>query len=283
MNNQIVLNVALIDWITLSVSGNAFDNLLTFLRPHMDKPKDSSRKFGEVWYVGQQWDSCFWGERDEAGKRWGVFICEGQEADVYAREIWSLALGSGCNATRLDYQVTIEQPSWYNPYKFRTSLKRALGHDIGLTGWEDDGITVQPFKRKGMRYARIYQKLIKGLDGTNHWLLRCEFEFKEELARTMWKQPLKVAATLKSEIERLIVGNGLSSRVLGQFTPFLGEDTNRVRIARKPSNTWLWLNKTVVPAIDRIRNGHDPIERQQLINLLQEELDKCLQHEQTNT
>lgn len=268
---NIVLNMPLIDWVTVSVHGQALYRLRRYANQRSGDRKPSKRKMGAGnWYEGFNGDGFFWGEREQDGTQWGIFMSEGEIAHYYAIEIWSMALGSEASCTRLDYQVTIEQPEWYDPYKFRESLEKYTGKDVGTTGRRPLGVTVELNSRTSSRYARIYEKVL--FDGKKETgrLLRLEYEYKGDIARKLWEKPLKPAPVLRGEIEGLSVGKSTCASVVGLFMPFLGELTQTIKLARKESSTWNWIDSTVRASFNKVINQHDMFSRRKLREFLME-------------
>lgn len=279
---QVITNMALIDWVTISVTGEAYKRLRRWSVERKSKPyKEAKRRMGTVVYYGFEGDGFFWGEQENEGTIWGIFISQGHISHAYALEIWAMALGVDSKCTRIDYQITIAQPLNYDPFRFRGSLEKAMGQEVGIIGRRTKGMTVETYTREGVRYCRIYQKIIKsGKGAEDEYLLRFEMEYKGELARNLWRKPLNPSQALRGEIESMITNRGLSSRVLGDFMAYLNETGERARMVSKPSNTWLWILKTVTPAFDRIRNSDDWFERKELMLYLEDELSKFRDYEE---
>lgn len=271
---NIVLNMALIDWLTLSLEGEAMYKLRYWCNQQPGEKEPLKKKMNAVWYDGFKADEFFWGERlDDNGTAWGLFTSEGEIAHHFADTIWGMVLGNNCQCTRIDYQVTVSEPTWYDAYKARKHLEKRLGREVGATGKHSLGITLELNSRESERYLRLYEKvLMKGKKEVGR-LLRLEYEYKGERARAMWRMPLKPAEIILGEIESLCTGRDYVSRVMSLFKRHLGEKAAKPIVVRRDSDTWRWIDGTVRQSFKKIVNQHDYLEVKYLKEFLQEFLE----------
>lgn len=280
MSNYIVLNQALIDWVTVSAEGQEFYRLRGYAIQNSIEGDRKMQNFSVgkgVMYTGWKTNDITYGERDNEGTLWGIIMCSGHTADYHAKSLWYAGFGSrdGSKVTRIDYQITIEQERTYNPETMMRSLRRYFGDGVGIRGSKSGGMTVAVGSRTSQRFVRIYQKDMKH-EVKEYGLLRFEIEFKGELAMRIWRNKISASGTLGSEMSHMMSkmpDRSYSKRILVGFNAFLSDGGKRVQVGRKASSTMRWLREQVDPAISRMANSHDADEVQELLELVSEWVD----------
>lgn len=272
---SIVLNQTLIDWVTLTVTGDARNRLRKILMedPSYGQRKCQRRSWGRgVWYEGYSTGEYFYGERVEGGKEHGLFCSEGAASDYWSRRIWASALGQGCKCTRIDYQLSIERPEGYDAIRMMQSLESELGDGIDISGRAVGGRTVAIGSRMSARYTRIYEKEVprEGRPG----ILRYEVEFKREVASELWRRKLSPAEHLKAEMGAFrLDGRTYCAGIVQKFSDILEYTGDRIKIIHTPSNTMKWIDNQVRSGVEKIINSHSSQDREQLREWLCEWID----------
>jgi len=241
---------ALIDWLTLTTFEADICNRWSTLQAHSDGEFREGKVRG---YVGVYAGNLFIGTGTQLGRDHYLLRVSGEEADIIA----PLLFHCGARCTRIDIQITIDQPAGYSARMLKDILslsRRDQRRQISLIESGEGTDTVYMGNRSSERFYRIYVKL--GEDG--NFFLRFEVEFKGELARAVWRHveyDASLAAILAAEIDRL----GFDSMgVLLRFHAHLAGDL-RVKPIHVPASdtaTLRWLLHQVVPVLRRLLLSH---------------------------
>lgn len=199
--------------------------------------------------------SVFYGAGIQGGRGHSLLQISGELSDTAYGGFIGLSKMGACKATRIDLQLTVEQPVGWGQWELFNRCKRQ-----GFTvGWAEsktrEGVelaTVYIGSRKSERVVRVYQKLTNG----GGLLLRFEVEYKGRKARSVlnsMKDHTK-SQLLRAEIER-INDNGLLSTFLPPLHGIKPHDAKNEAKAESKTNKWLLTQ--VLPTFERVINSHD--------------------------
>lgn len=130
-------------------------------------------------YNGWRSSSMYYGTGEQNGVRHYVFEQSGEDSNYLA----TIALDiPELYCTRIDMQITIEEPTTYDPFITYTEQKSISGRASSIIH-SDTGSTIYIGSRQGETFARLYQKQYDD----RRWL-RLEFEIKSKAAKAVWMQ-----------------------------------------------------------------------------------------------
>jgi hypothetical protein len=129
-------------------------------------------------YSGHRAKQFFMGSGEQAKRRHHVVSASGSLAERMRK---SLMLFDGFYATRLDIQMTIEEPAWVDLAK----LHKSLGKKITTLISSEENDSLYFGSRESDKFARLYEKPLSG-----KMFLRMEFELKGKMAAGCWNAML---------------------------------------------------------------------------------------------
>jgi len=259
---MITLNHALCDWITISgvESRELWQKWDNFIEA---ATRDGELEIGvaderRLQYHGQRYDgrngSAWAGMADITGYSWVLFQVSGELANEALAHLLPATKLPRTRATRIDLQITIEEPPEWEQIRFFNRMKRA-GKRPGYI--ESKGARVRTLatvyvgQRSSQRIARIYEKETAG----GGVLLRFEGEYKGDKAAAVAEALAKhtPAEMILSHIQSLH-DEKLS---LAFEPPLSGIVPHNARpAARAESKTEAWLTTQVMAAFRRVINTH---------------------------
>lgn len=269
---EIIVNRAAIDYLTLTTfSRHTYRDVLRLI---LTKDEiEESAKMSIPRYVGLQsvWNcgAVFFGEGVQDGMAHWLISASGGAADrvgyAVAAQSWS-----GLNVTRFDAQVTLARPEWFKARDFADHMETGEWRGrrrkpVLIENSGDDTVYLGSYKSD--RFTRFYVK-------EKEWL-RYETVFKRDYALSAWQRytaapTIAPAGLLVSEMVKFP-----KHPLINYFGDAL-KDANLLSVQKqKPvkvlSKTYIWLVKSVVPAVTRLLNDHDagPMTRQLLLDLLE--------------
>lgn len=177
------------------------------------------------------------------------------------------------NSSRVDIQVTIEQPENWSQWRFFNRMKKA-GHPMGWVESKTDGRTLATVyvgnRKTSHRYYRVYQKL--GDD--NRIYLRLEVELKRSRAKTVGREIIRNPTEnefLSAELRHLCFKDDKLHVAFGGV--LIGEGSP-LRVKEREADTLRWILNQTLPAIEKFLWSHDNIDSVDLANRLQKILDR---------
>jgi len=259
---MITLNHALCDWITISgmESRELWEKWDNFIE---GATRDGELEIGvederRLQYRGQRYDgrngSAWAGMADIAGYSWLLFQISGELANEALRYLLPATTLPRTRITRLDLQITIEEPEEWEQIRFFNRMKRAAkrpGYIESKGARTRTLATVYVGQRSSQRIARIYEKETAG--GAK--LLRFEGEYKGDKAaavadalakHTPAEMILSHIQSLHDEKLSLVFESPLSGIVPHNARPTV----------RAESKTEAWLTTQVMAAFRRVINTH---------------------------
>lgn len=259
MNREIALNTPMVDYLTLTT----FDMELSqqWFRFVGLEARQEKRIQYTGFSVTEKEGTIFWGQGTQKDKPHCMLQISGALADVMFwlfREVISEGL---CKVSRIDVQMTVEQPIWWGQWKLaqrleglekRPSVARSTC-EIG--GEKVELMTVYAGSRSSGRLTRVYQKV--GEDGSI--LLRYEVEFGRDYAHALALSLADGAGTkggaLNAELRRL--GDAPLKDLFWRDGGLLAAKQGKRILADKSEE---WLLNVVLPVFVRAINadGADP-------------------------
>lgn len=255
---EIIVNRAAVDYITLTTFDfKMYKKMLSVILT--DDEVSESEKEQIPRYVGirAKWSSgsVFCGEGVQDGASHWLISASGGAADKVAVGLSMIEL-KAVNVTRLDIQITLEKPEWYRARDFADTMTegewkghRRKPHLIESGG--DDTVYLGSYHSD--RFTRVYVK-------EKDWL-RYEIVYKRDYARIAWER-LRQNPTIAPA--GFLVGE-MAKTPKNPLTPYFGEVlrlANSIEVQKKKpiktlSKTYLWLVRSVAPAVNRLLNDHD--------------------------
>jgi hypothetical protein len=198
--------------------------------------------------------SIFWGVGQQQGNDHFLMQASGSAADRVARWLMVNEERSDFNITRLDLQLTVPIPSWFNARHFLDALR--VGDWKGrrrkatmIDNYGDD--TVYIGSRQSDKFCRVYVK--------EEDFLRLEFEYKKGKADAVYwmlkRHGIEKAGAglLHGEVLQLP-----EHPVTELFLENLSNYEKMIAITEKrPSSRFRWFVKQCAPAIQTLLRDHD--------------------------
>lgn len=177
------------------------------------------------------------------------------------------------NSSRVDIQVTIEQPENWSQWRYFNRMKKK-GHPMGWVESKTDGRTLSTVyvgnRKTSHRYYRLYQKL--GNDNVVY--LRLEVELKRDRSRTVGREIIRNPTEnefLAAELRHLCFKDDKLHVAFGGVLIGEGEP---LRVEERESDTLRWILTQTLPAIEKYLWSHDNMDSVELANRLQKILDR---------
>lgn len=255
---EIIVNRAALDYLTVTTfDRNTYSDLLKLILTRderEDADKDAIKR-----YVGMRsnWScgSVFYGEGIQDGFAHWIISASGGAADRVGYSI-SGKIDPQVNVTRIDVQITLEKPSWYRARDFADSIdegewKGRRRKPVLIENGGDDTLYLGSYHSD--RFTRFYVK-------EKSWL-RMETVFKRDYATAAFRRyaaapSIAPAGILVSELVRFpkhpIVD--LFAAALKQANQI---DVQKLKPVKTRSTTYLWLVRSVAPAVARLLNDHE--------------------------
>lgn len=255
---EIIVNRAALDYLTVTTFDRPLysDILKTILTrdEREESEKDSIKRYvgmRSVWTCG----SVFYGEGLQDGFAHWIISASGGAADRVGYALSGQILPS-MNVTRIDVQITIEKPSWYRARDFVDAVeegewKGRRRKPVLIENGGDDTVYLGSYHSD--RFTRIYVK-------EKTWL-RLETVFKRDYAEEAWKRyaaapAIAPAGLLVSELIRFP-----KHPIIDAFAAELKNanqiDVQKAKPVKTLSTTYLWLVRSVAPAVSRLLNDHE--------------------------
>lgn len=168
------------------------------------------------------------------------------------------------NVTRLDMQVTVNEPSRYDAYALYDQLRAGASTTTIIEG--ATGSTVYVGSRMSDKMLRVYQKV----DGEGKKLLRAEFELKRDMAKEVVNQ-LRAGESLTLMYNYLINKTG-NEFLIETFT--VGVAASPVRCKKPTPNTVRWFLDTVIPSLAKLKEA-DREGYNEVVSCLRNMIDNC--------
>jgi hypothetical protein len=257
------VDVPALDYLTATTwSQPIYETTALLVAKYAVKPMRPGRR---LQYRGIECDGLFVGEAIQASHMHYMLIASGMMAEHVAPDLLHLPL----KATRVDMQVTSRKPADWDAISIADRLRSYAPVDWGKGGKKQvtviqsgDGFdTLYIGARTSDRFMRVYVKP----DSTGKAWLRCEVEYKRELARTAWKTLQQVddhtkyiGLALQEEIEAVPGLYGiLPADMLSACRQ--GASGTRPGFKRVDSggSTLAWIRRQVEPAIMRAMRDHE--------------------------
>lgn len=256
---EIIVNTAACDYITLTTFHRpTFRDVLNVILTKEEMEEASKASIPR--YAGMRATfpsgSVFYGEGVQAdGHAHWVIVASGGISDRVAFAVSGFEFPE-LRVTRVDFQITLEKPNWYRARNFADSLSSGEwnGRSRRPQLIENDGNdTVYIGSYGSDRFSRCYVK-------EGEWL-RFEAVAKGEYAMAAWRRYKQVptlapAGIIVSELRRLpadpvkdLFGNALRGAS--------SIDVTKQKPVKILSKTYIWLVRSVVPAINKLLNDHE--------------------------
>jgi len=251
---NLILNVAMCDYVTCTSYDPEFWRNWKKLLHHVEicegfEPCDESAWYQYAGWITKQpgYGELFVGSGQQGGHAHFLLTSKGSVADsMYMEQVLE---GSKC--TRLDLQVTIEQPEDYDA---RSMQEYARSYGLDPIYWPSaDGeyVTLYFGRMEGSDniFTRLYQK--EKDDGGKLLRLECVFRGKKAAAaHHLVRAGNEPAGLIRAAMPAV-------PELLDIFNPYLTGEGVPVKIARTEHNTAAWLRRTVLPSFTRYINSHD--------------------------
>lgn len=282
-SNEIIIGQTLVDWFTVTAwaDGDSWTYWDTVLETHeIGRLPDGEMRVMqyEGWAMDVRNGSLFMGSGDQNGRLHNMVRSGGGVSNA----LFGVMCARPCanlwaKCTRLDLQLTLEQPDEWSQWKLFNRLKRS-GQNVNFISSRSgknmrELATVYIGSRHSSRLVRIYQK--EALKG-DLLLLRFEVEFKGSRSNQMAKamnEDMNIANEyLLHDIQ--LVRDAKLEQLFGQYLSAYDPNTVRVRKVQAQDATESWLLGRVLPSFERHINAHDSsdIVLKNFLRVIQERL-----------
>lgn len=212
---------------------------------------DQKWKFQQ--YEGNRVGAVGHGQAQQGGQDSYIIDIPGETADDMLYQL----VYSDMKPTRIDMQITIARPEYWDTLDFYFQMKLGAWPNVPrqVTARLSDGAdTVYIGSRESDRYIRVYVK--------ERHFIRFEVEFKKKLAVKAWDTVRKtgrtaIAGILMAEIEKLPKSKLLDD-CTAQLLRFTGDSVNlaigRVNATDERKVQWL---ASLLPTIEQMMNDSD--------------------------
>jgi hypothetical protein len=259
------LNVPLCDWLTLTSFEksvfNAFDKVFDAYLERHDVNEVAAEVRGYVGYKGfTGTGSCSLTEGRQSDRRHYQFQVTGGDSAITSIDAQQMVSGAKC--TRIDLQVTVEQPEGFSA--------RALADALNAASWSgtpriirlienSDGMdTVYIGSQKSHTLIRIYVKEI-GAEGG--FAVRFEVQVRKPRSHAFWVDlctgETDVGSFLAYEFGRLPKIDILLWSVLEDVLSETPTGVHLPKVVKDMSKRFVWFNTQVYPALQKLVNDHD--------------------------
>jgi len=197
-------------------------------------------------YTGHRAPHFFMGTGEQNGRRHHVVSASGGLAERMRKSLMRL---DGFYATRLDIQITVEEPGWVDLAKLHKSLGRK--RTTLISSEEND--TLYFGSRESDKFARLYEKPLG-----EKMFLRLEFELKGKMAAGSWNAIL-AGETVGGVFKRLLIKSVLPTAFRDLFDNADDTATDRAlraEIEHDNQKTLEWI-RSLDGAIRRHMNNHE--------------------------
>jgi hypothetical protein len=245
-----IVNEVAMDYLTVTTFTNKeYERAFNAIDDNCDRDWERS---GVMQYKGNASGGLFHGQGEQQGRTHYMVRASGEQADKYGYAM----LQSGARVTRLDIQITLEMPNWWDVRAVTDSLRGGVWPNrirkiTSIDGNGED--TVYIGSRTSDKFIRVY---VKG----SEWL-RFEIELKGDAARVAAKhiktggRP-SMAGILLSELSKLPM-----CQMVDYFMKGVGKSQGSVEIKVRQVQPekikkMRWL-ASLLPAIEQLMNDHD--------------------------
>ena len=197
-------------------------------------------------YSGHRAKQFFIGSGEQQGRRHHVVSASGSLAERMRK---SLMLFDGLYCTRLDIQMTIEQPDWVDLGKLHKSLGKIKTTLIS----SEENDTLYFGSRESEKFSRLYEKPLG-----DKIFLRMEFELKGKMATGAWNAIL-AGETVGGIYKRLLMQSILPIKFMNMFQNADHSATDhalRAEIEHDNAKTLKWI-MSLDAAMRRHMNNHE--------------------------
>lgn len=251
-----ILNKAQIDWLTLTTfSEEIAGQWRQYVSEASDKePKLKRRENYRGFEVSAMGGTWFFGHGKQKGTDHFMMQVSGQAAEGCFSRFGGDVVHNGARCSRIDIQITIEQPDKWSQVKLIAECEEAgLKPEVKRSSGEyGELITVYTGKRTSGRLNRTYQK--EGKNG-ERWV-RFETEFGRNYAHAV----AGGLATERATRQEYINGEVGRRRSVDRFMVFSDNGVSKLpkpKRVKSMGKTERWILNTVLPALTRYANSHD--------------------------
>jgi len=251
---NLTLNQAMCDYVTCTSYDREFWSMWKSLLRVVETTEGHEPAAESAWYQYAGWSTkhpgygeLFVGSGQQGGAAHFLITSKGAQANY----IYMLNVLEGSRCTRLDLQVTIEQPEDYDA---RSMQEYARSYGLDPIYWPSaDGeyVTLYFGRMEGSDniFTRLYQK--EKDDGGKLLRLECVFRGKKAAAaHHLVRAGNEPAGLIRAAMPAV-------PELLDIFDVYLTGEGVPVKIARTEHNTAAWLRRTVLPSFTRYINSHD--------------------------
>jgi hypothetical protein len=197
-------------------------------------------------YSGHRARQFFMGSGEQQGRRHHVISASGSLAERMRK---SLMLFDGLYCTRIDLQMTIEEPTWVD----LGQLHKSLGKKMTTLISSEDNDTLYFGSRESDKFARLYEKPLG-----DRMYLRMEFELKGKMSSGAWMAILG-GETVGNVYKRLLMKSILPVKFQALFDNADDTATDRAlraEIDHDNAKTLKWI-MSLDGAMRRHMNNHE--------------------------
>ena len=257
LSMKITINKAMVDYWTLTTFDQViFENWHMIMRGEGCKYEKRKRYEGDRGEGGMK--SVFVGVGTQKGKKHYVAECSGASADMLlGRFVNGETIRGRINCTRIDVQVTIEEPASWNQIDYESAAESAglkptkcRSADSINTGLEL--MTVYTGTRESGRFNRVYEKVME----SGERLLRFETQFGRGYAKAVCAGILNGRRSEIAIVRGEIARRGIKELdVFDLWTDqiFIPKEEKRIEVDKRV----LWLVADILPVFAEYINRHD--------------------------
>ena len=192
----------------------------------------------------------------QAERKHYMVILSGELANMYVLHASNLCRSGLANVTRVDLQITVDEPKKWCQWTYINAMK-AAGKSVG---WAESKHrkagaleTVYVGSRTSNKFGRVYIKVTAG--GAR--LLRFEIEFKKKHATELMAR-LHSGAHSMSAILKYETRQRSTQLLWSTLSPYLGEKDYAIKVKVESDNDKLreWLRTACLPSLVRYLNAN---------------------------
>jgi len=251
---NLLLNKGLCDYVTCTSYSREFWAAWKKLLHEVEAAEGFDPAESDAWYQYAGWKTTqpgygelFVGSGLQGGENHFLLTSKGSIAD----SIYMKPQLEGSKCTRVDLQVTIEQPPDYDAVKMQEYARQYGLDPIYWPSADGEFVTLYFGRMEGSDniFTRLYQK--EKENGDKLLRLECVFRGKKAAAcHHLLRGGKKPEGLIRSAMPAV-------PELLDIFDKYLVGEGIPVKIARTEHNTAAWLRRTVLPSFTRYINSHD--------------------------